>query len=227
MREKDKQTKIWVRNQNECDIWLAWIEWTFLYAWVCVWQTDRQTDKESGDNETNVLFQKEKYNFRQFLVWFYSTSTIVGYLMPNPFLYITVLLQTEQFMDQSPGAVEYTDWISADGLSPSCSKCPEYDIKTSDSAVLVMLELWGMLSTPSLLSLPGPLWLRIVAPDRALSMGQIELSIVLMLTWTVWNRTIFTSKLYHAKRNCLKENCFDIWLCINKSYTYTKLNCLN
>ena len=31
-------------------------------------------------------------------VWFYGTSTIVGYLMPNPFLYIlTVLFQTIQF----------------------------------------------------------------------------------------------------------------------------------
>ena len=32
------------------------------------------------------------------LVWFYSISTIVGYLMPNPFFYIeTVLFQTIQF----------------------------------------------------------------------------------------------------------------------------------
>ena len=34
-----------------------------------------------------------------------------------------------------------------------------------------MLELWGIQSTPSLLLLPGPLWLGVVAPDRALSMG--------------------------------------------------------
>ena len=32
------------------------------------------------------------------LVWFYGTSTIIGYLTPNPFLYIkTVLFQTIQF----------------------------------------------------------------------------------------------------------------------------------
>ena len=37
-----------------------------------------------------------------------------------------------------------------------------------------MLELWGMWSTPSLLSLQDPLWLGVVAPDRVLSMGQIE-----------------------------------------------------
>ena len=44
-----------------------------------------------------------------------------------------------------------------------------------------MLDLEGMRSTPSLLSLPSPLWLEVVAPDRVLSMGQIELNCVLML----------------------------------------------
>ena len=45
-----------------------------------------------------------------------------------------------------------------------------------------MMELWGMQSTPSLLSLLGPLSLGVVAPDRALSIGKIELNWVLMLT---------------------------------------------
>ena len=44
-----------------------------------------------------------------------------------------------------------------------------------------MLELWGMRITPSLPSLPGPLWPRVVTTDRVLSMGQIELNCVLML----------------------------------------------
>ena len=39
-----------------------------------------------------------------------------------------------------------------------------------------MLELWGMQSTSLLPSLPGPLWPGVVAPDRVLSMGQIELN---------------------------------------------------
>ena len=38
-----------------------------------------------------------------------------------------------------------------------------------------MQELWGMLSTLSLTSLLGPFSLGVVAPDRVLSMGQIEL----------------------------------------------------
>ena len=38
-----------------------------------------------------------------------------------------------------------------------------------------MLELWGMRCIPSLQSLPGPLKSGAVAPDRFVSMGQIEL----------------------------------------------------
>ena len=48
---------------------------------------------------------------------------------------------------------------------------PGYDTKQSDGEVLVMLELWGIQSTPSLPLLPGQLWSGVVAPDNALSMG--------------------------------------------------------
>ena len=44
-----------------------------------------------------------------------------------------------------------------------------------------MLELWGLQITSLLLSVAGPLWPRVVALDRVLSMGQIELNFVLML----------------------------------------------
>ena len=37
-----------------------------------------------------------------------------------------------------------------------------------------MLKLRGTQSTPSLSSLPGPLWPELIALDRVLSMGQIE-----------------------------------------------------
>ena len=50
-----------------------------------------------------------------------------------------------------------------------------YNTKQSDGEAPRMLELWGMQSTPSLPSLPGLLWPRVVALDRFLSMGQIEL----------------------------------------------------
>ena len=37
---------------------------------------------------------------------------------------------------------------------------------------------------------------------------------------------LLTLKEYDAKLNCSKENCFDIYLCLNKNYTHTNLNCL-
>ena len=51
------------------------------------------------------------------------------------------------------------------------NECPGYNPKQSDGEAPVILELWRMLSSPSLQSLPGPLWLGEVAPDRVLSMG--------------------------------------------------------
>ena len=74
-----------------------------------------------------------------------------------------------------PGAAEYTDWISAEG-SDFPNECSGYDSKQFDGKVPVMLEFWGMGSTPLLPSLPGPLWSGVVTPDRVLSMGQIVLN---------------------------------------------------
>ena len=64
---------------------------------------------------------------------------------------------------KSAGAVEYTDCFSVRPLN----KCPDMALNN----LMVMLELWGMQSTPSLSSLPGPLWPGMVALDRVLSMG--------------------------------------------------------
>ena len=82
-------------------------------------------------------------------------------------------------MAQSAGAAKYTDCISAEGYD-SPNECPGYDTKQFDGEVPVTPELWGMWSTPSLPLLPGPLWPVVVAPVRVLSMGQIELSCILM-----------------------------------------------
>ena len=65
------------------------------------------------------------------------------------------------------------------------------DMTLNDGEVPVMLELWGMQSTLSLLSLLGPLWPGVVAPDRVLSMGQIEINCV------VWNKTIFDIEIVY------------------------------
>ena len=55
------------------------------------------------------------------------------------------------------------------------SECSGYETKQSDGEVPAMLELLGMRSAPSLLSLPGPLRTGVVAHERVLSMVQIEL----------------------------------------------------
>ena len=95
------------------------------------------------------------------------------------------------YFAQSAGAIEYTDCFSAEGKDPPPNKFPGYDTQQSDGKVPVMLELWGMGSTPSLPSLTGALWHGLVAPDNVLSMDQIELNCVLMKNWIVWNRTVF------------------------------------
>ena len=60
------------------------------------------------------------------------------------------------------------------------NRYPGYDTKQSDGEVSVMLKLWGMQSTRSLPSLPGPLRPGVVAPNRLLSIGQIKVNSVLM-----------------------------------------------
>ena len=61
------------------------------------------------------------------------------------------------------------------------NKCLGYDTKQSDGEAPVMLGIWGIRCTPSLPSLLGSLWVGVVAPDRVLSIGHIELNSVLML----------------------------------------------
>ena len=45
-------------------------------------------------------------------------------------------------------------------------ECPGYETKQSDGEVPVILEICGMQSTPSLPSLPDPLWFGVVAPYK-------------------------------------------------------------
>ena len=84
------------------------------------------------------------------------------------YLYLVILILK---IAQSVGAVEYTDCNSAEGWDPPHNEYPGYDTKQSDGEVSAVLGLWRKLSTPLLPSLPGLLWLGMVAPDRVLSMG--------------------------------------------------------
>ena len=76
-------------------------------------------------------------------------------------------------------------------VRPRPHDCPGYDTKQSHGEAPVILEVWGMHSTPLLPSLPGPLWPGVVAPDKVLSMGKIELNYVVMLNWIIWIRTVW------------------------------------
>ena len=82
------------------------------------------------------------------------------------------------------------------GVRPS-NECPGYDTKQSDGEIPAMLELCRMWSTPLLPSLPGPIWLGVVAPDKGPIYGLnrtkrwlaftifIHLNCVFMLNWIV------------------------------------------
>ncbi len=50
-----------------------------------------------------------------------------------------------------------------------------YDTKQYDGEIPVILELWGMLSTPLLPSLPGSLWPGVEAPDKGPIYGSNKL----------------------------------------------------
>ena len=57
-----------------------------------------------------------------------------------------------------------------------------------------------MRSASLLSSLTSLLWPGVVAPDRVLSMDQIELNCVLMLNWIVWNRIVLQATLNKSWR---------------------------
>ena len=99
-----------------------------------------------------------------FLKPYFVGSVVTNCLLNILFSFFNMTFFILKFNERlAQSAVEYTD--------PTPNECPGYDTKQSDGKVPAVLELWGMRSTPSLPSLPGPLWPGVVAPDRALSMG--------------------------------------------------------
>ena len=58
-----------------------------------------------------------------------------------------------------------------------------------------------MRSTRSLPLLPGPQWPGVVAHDKVLSIGQIDLIFSLILNWIVLNRTVLIL-------NCVNKNLY-------------------
>ena len=100
-----------------------------------------------------------------------------------------LLFYYSSLIAQSARAVEYTNCISEWEVRLPQRVSWIYDTKQSDGEVPVILELWRIWSTPSL-PLSQVLWPEVVAPDRVLSMGQIELNFIIILAW---NKIVFVS----------------------------------
>ena len=114
-------------------------------------------------------------------------------------------------------------------VTPHPHECPAYDTKQSDGEVPVMLELWGIRTTPLL-----PLWPGVVAPDKGPIYELDKTNGIFKLNWIIWlnwialdrnvfdNWTLLTFQLCDsAKLNYLKSIIFRHWKC-----TYSKLICL-
>ena len=67
------------------------------------------------------------------------------------------MLKTSLKFDRFTQLVNYTLFTNLRKYHPVGWGCPGYDTKQSDGDAPVILELWGMRSTSSLPSLPGPL----------------------------------------------------------------------
>ena len=99
------------------------------------------------------------------------------------------------------------------------NKCPGCNIKQSDGKAPT-LEIWRMWISPSLPLLPGPLWPRVVAPDRVLSMGQIEQTVCKQMTdvklWLLytntWNHLTMWRKSSDLFKNVIYKMCLQIIL---------------
>ena len=118
-------------------------------------------------------------------IWCHYQGTVIFGVIIKVLTYLVPF--SEWCLTQSTGAAEYTDLHLCSGGKDFPNECPVYDTKQSDGEAPVMLELWGMRSTPSFPSFPGLLCPRVIATDRVLSVGQIELNCVITLDWIVWN----------------------------------------
>ena len=116
-------------------------------------------------NTNNLTFYVIKYFHQIRIILDRSISpkyrTLTGTTAPG---------QSGSSTAQSAGTEEYTDCISAE-RQDSPNECPGYNTKQSDGEVPVMLELWGIRTTPLLPSLPGPLGSVVIKPDRVRFMG--------------------------------------------------------
>ena len=130
--------------------------------------------------------------------WFFPMVFVVELL--GEMIYLRYELFFENYFEFSDGPVGWgckIHWLHLwRGVKKKTNERPGYNTKQSDGEATEMLELWRMRSAFLLPSLPCPFWSGVVAPDRVLSMGQIELNCVLMLNLIFFlNRTVLKFKL--------------------------------
>ena len=151
----------------------------------------------------------EKLLAKQIIDYLKGTNYF-DYLLPaNEYFYNLIT-------SQLAWAVEHNNCISA-------AECLGYEIKQSDDEASA-LEIWGSWSIPSLPLLPGPLWPGGEAPNRFLSMGQIELTACKQMSvvqlWLLynntWNRlTVCQKKRGQAHLRVLSTKCiYKLYICI-------------
>ena len=118
------------------------------------------------------------YLFERFFEWlkllWNSTSYIYIYIyIYYIYIYIYIYIyKMSCWHNQSIGRMKNVVW----SYSSSLQRLPQTSVLDMTQKIWwtpVMLELWGMLSIPSLQSLPDPFWPVVIAPDRILSIGQI------------------------------------------------------
>ena len=147
-------------------------------------------------------------------IWWGSSYGDFWSVWNDPFIGITLrftLTQNKLPSRRGEGGCKIHRLLLCGEVWPSHNECSGYETRQCDGEAPLILELWGMWSTPLLPSLPGPLWPGVVAPERVLFMGQIELNCILMLNWLFEIELFLTWKLCtYAKLNCLKWNCFCI-----------------
>ena len=106
-----------------------------------------------NDRWNSLIFSVQKISSPTHLLhpWFLSKPYISKWMIPQPYYWPNQLrLQIDRL-------------LLCRGVDTR-NTCPGYDTKQSDGMVPLMLELWGIQSTPSLPLLPGPLWPRVVEP---------------------------------------------------------------
>ena len=163
-----------------------------LYCWVLSKEVSSTILKDFGMTRPGIepmspgpfsfyfvylhYYQKNEYTEDKFFKWkkqFPSKSNIPGF-------YFILISGTKCVLSKRISSLDiiYYQTLIAEALTAPLQKGktpPQrvswYDSKQSNGEVTVMLGVWGIQSTPSLPSLPIPLWPGVVAPDRALSMG--------------------------------------------------------